>query len=87
MLATITLLGFLKCLGYVFLGITAVGVVAFVMVFWTDVIWPKLSPKIPEKVKEYSAIAFVLALVLLVLFAIFVGMPLAICTAPGGPCS
>jgi hypothetical protein len=87
MIATLTFLGFLKCLGYVFLGITAVGVVVGVFLFWSEIIWPKLSPKIPEKVKEIFLAVFAISLVLLVLGAIFIGMPLAVCTAPGGPCT
>ena len=84
MIATITLLAFLKCLGIVISGILGVVVVFILMVLFSDIVWPHIRKRIPNKVVEYGQIAIAILFLLLCVFMVFIAIPLAICTDSGG---
>jgi hypothetical protein len=86
-LAVITVLTFLKCLGYTLLGILAVGVLLGMLIGASE-IWDRyVSHRVPQNVKETLALVLTLGMVLFFLLIVFVAVPITICTAPGGPCS
>lgn len=86
MIATITILSFLKCLGIVLGFLGGICGVMVAMYLWMEKVWPRIRRHIPQKVLDAGSAAFVILCLLLMFGLLFVVLPITICTAPGGPC-